>query len=102
MILSTPLRVPSPGAAISIMSTRIQTEAIGTAHIQRDRQGGASTRQVIAVCGFLAVAVLLLFSRTLSQGFFTIDDNLFVHNEPHVSGGLTWSGFTWAFTVALG
>ena len=54
--------------------------------------------RAIAVCGFLVVAVLLLFSRTLGQGFCSVDDNFFVYNEPHVSGGLSWSGIAWTFT----
>ena len=47
---------------------------------------------------FLALAVLLVFGRTLGQGFFNLDDPAFVHDEPHVIGGLSWSGFAWAFT----
>ena len=47
---------------------------------------------------FLVLAVLLVFSRTLSQGFLKYDDNVFVYDEPHVSGGLSWSGIAWAFT----
>ena len=50
------------------------------------------------MCGFLVLAVLLVFSRTLSQGFCNIDDFAFVYEEPHVSGGLSWSGIAWAFT----
>ena len=58
----------------------------------------ADAWRAIAVCGFLVLAVLVLFSPTLSQGFCSVDDNYFVYNEPHVSGGLSWSGIAWAFT----
>jgi len=60
------------------------------------RQGDAW--RVIAVCGLLVLAVLLVFSRTLSQGFLNYDDDLFIGDEPHVLGGLSWSGIAWAFT----
>ncbi len=46
----------------------------------------------------MVLAVLLVFSRTLSQGFLNYDDNVFVYMEPHVSGGFSWSGVAWAFT----
>ena len=54
--------------------------------------------RAIAVCACLVLAVLLVFSRTLSQGFSNIDDFAFVTNEPHVSGGFSWSGIAWAFS----
>jgi tetratricopeptide (TPR) repeat protein len=52
----------------------------------------------MAVCGFLVVAVLITFGRTLSQGFLNYDDSAFVYNQPHVFNGLSWSGVVWAFT----
>ena len=40
-----------------------------------------------------------MFSRTLRQGFFELSTIIiFVYDEPHVSGGLSWSGIAWAFT----
>jgi tetratricopeptide (TPR) repeat protein len=58
----------------------------------------SDTGRAIAVCGFLVLAVLIVFSRTLIQGFSKIDDPVLVFDEPHVSGGLSWSGIVWAFT----
>jgi protein O-mannosyl-transferase len=54
--------------------------------------------RAIAVCSLLTVGVLLVYSRTLIQGFSNYDDSAYVWNEPHVSGGLSWSGVSWAFT----
>ena len=65
---------------------------------QRGAEHRADVWRAIAVCGFLVLAVLLVFGRTLSQGFLNYDDNYFVYEEPHVSGGLSWSGIAWAFT----
>jgi tetratricopeptide (TPR) repeat protein len=55
-----------------------------------------------AVCGFLVLVVLLVFSRTLYQGFLNWDDGFFVYDEPHVAGGLSWSGISWAFITGPG
>ncbi len=62
------------------------------------RQPACDGWRVAAFCVLLAVAVLLVFGQTVWQGFFNLDDQVFVHDEPHVSGGLSWSGFAWAFT----
>ncbi|HEX4146270.1 MAG TPA: tetratricopeptide repeat protein [Pirellulales bacterium] len=50
------------------------------------------------MCAFLVGAVVLVFGQTLSFGFLNWDDNLFVSNEPRVSGGFSWRGIVWAFT----
>jgi len=65
---------------------------------ERGSERRADAWRAIAVCGLLPLGVLLVYSRTVSQGFSNIDDSLFVSNEPHVSGGLSWSGIAWAFT----
>ena len=65
------------------------------------RHGGwpsNSAGRAAAVCGLLLLAVLLVFSPTLHQGFCGYDDYLFVSDEPHVSAGFSWSGVAWAFT----
>ena len=83
------------GAVIAIMS---QAPIQPKPSAQRGRQRRADAWRAIAVCGFLVVAVLLVFSRTLSQGFLNFDDIIYVYDEPHVSGGFSWSGIAWAFT----
>ncbi len=54
--------------------------------------------QALAVCGFLVLAVALVFGQTLGHGFASIDDFAYVYGEPHVTGGLSWSGLVWAFS----
>jgi len=34
----------------------------------------------------------------LGFGFVQYDDPVYIANNPHVSGGITWSGMVWAFT----
>jgi tetratricopeptide (TPR) repeat protein len=50
----------------------------------------------LAVCGFLAVAVLVVFGRSLRNDFVNYDDNDYVYRNAHVSAGLTWEGLKWA------
>ncbi|HEY5229043.1 MAG TPA: tetratricopeptide repeat protein [Opitutaceae bacterium] len=42
--------------------------------------------------------VLLAFLPTLRQGFITYDDPVYVTENAHVKGGLTWAGAAWAAT----
>ena len=65
---------------------------------QGDFNCQSETWQVVAVCGLLVLAVLLVFGQTLGHGLLSWDDRIFVYNEPHVSGGFSWSGIVWAFT----
>ncbi|HEX4143107.1 MAG TPA: tetratricopeptide repeat protein [Pirellulales bacterium] len=65
---------------------------------QQGSQRRADTWRAVAICGFLVLAVLLVFGRTLSYDFVNFDDDYFVRDEPHVANGLTWSGIVWAFT----
>jgi tetratricopeptide (TPR) repeat protein len=51
-----------------------------------------------AVCGFLLLAVGLVFGQTVRQGFIEYDDPAFVYENPHVAPGLSVSGVWWALT----
>jgi protein O-mannosyl-transferase len=51
-----------------------------------------------AVCGFLLLAVGLVFGQTVHHEFIGFDDQGFVYENPHVTPGLTLSGFWWALT----
>ena len=51
--------------------------------------------RAVAVCAGLVVGVALVYGQTLRYGFVRFDDPVFVGNEPHVSGGFSWSGIAW-------
>ena len=53
---------------------------------------------VLAVCGFLLLAVFLVFGQTLRHDFVNYDDRLYVYENPQVARGLTAQGIAWAFT----
>ena len=57
-------------------------------------QGGA--RAWVAIV--LAVGTALLYARVAGHQFLHYDDNVYVTENPHVLGGLSWSGVVWAFT----
>lgn len=58
-----------------------------------------SRLRVFIVGGVLFFGTLLLFSRTLENGFIGFDDPGYVTENGHVQNGLNWEGLTWAFTT---
>ena len=93
-----------PGGSLRRLGNRVMSQA-SIEPIPSTRPGAAShceAWRAIAVCGLLFVAVVLVYSRTLSQGFSNFDDGIYVQSEPHVSGGFSWSGIVWALTDGPG
>lgn len=60
---------------------------------------GATGRAWVA--GALAAAALAAFFPVLSNGFVDFDDGLYVFDNVHVQGGLTWDGIRWAFALPI-
>ena len=54
---------------------------------------------VFAVCGFLLLAVALVFGQTVRHGFVNFDDKGYVYENPDLARGLTVDGIAWAFTT---
>ncbi|MEN6407027.1 MAG: tetratricopeptide repeat protein [Thermoguttaceae bacterium] len=52
-----------------------------------------------AICGLLALAVLLVFGQTLSHGFVNIDDGTYVTQNRQVVHGWTGQGVAWSLTA---
>lgn len=50
----------------------------------------------------LVAVTLAVFAPVRNYGFIALDDPLYVSENPHVSGGLTWEGVTSAFTSTRG
>jgi protein O-mannosyl-transferase len=53
-----------------------------------------------AVCGFLLLAVALVFGQTVGHEFVQYDDPKYVYQNPVVQRGLTFEGFRWALTAS--
>ena len=51
------------------------------------------------VCVFLLLIVVLAFWRTIDCDFVNYDDNKYVYQNPHVTGGVTAEGIAWALTA---
>jgi tetratricopeptide (TPR) repeat protein len=53
----------------------------------------------LAFCGFLLLAVAIVFGPTIGHGFLGFDDNTYVNKNPHMAKGLTAEGLRWALTA---
>jgi protein O-mannosyl-transferase len=60
---------------------------------------GDVTGRTFLICLGLALLTLAMYWRALHYPFITYDDRLYVSENPHVLGGLTWSNIVWAFTT---
>ncbi len=58
----------------------------------------SEARQVLGVCIFLVLAVLVVFGQTAGFGFVNYDDQMYVYENPVVQKGLTLKGTLWALT----
>ena len=54
----------------------------------------------LAVCGFLAIAVAIVFGQTVCHDFVLYDDNVYVYENPQVTQGLTSASIAWAMTTS--
>ena len=54
---------------------------------------------LLAVCGFLVLAVIAVFGQTARHEFINLDDQDYVYENRHVSGGLTCEAVAWAITA---
>ena len=57
--------------------------------------------QALAICGFLLLAVALVFGQTVRHEFVNLDDDVCVSENPQITGGLTAQAVAWAFTNRL-
>ena len=60
--------------------------------------GLSERRLVFGICIFLAAIVWLVFGQTVHFAFINYDDNLYVYENPDVTGGLSLDGVKRAFT----
>jgi protein O-mannosyl-transferase len=47
----------------------------------------------------LAVATLAVYGQVISHQFISLDDDVYIRDNPMVAGGLTLKGIAWAFTT---
>jgi tetratricopeptide (TPR) repeat protein len=53
---------------------------------------------ILVVAG-LSLLILLVFGQVGGDSFINYDDDLYVYENPHIRGGLTKEGISWAFTT---
>ena len=59
--------------------------------------GRARPASLVAVCLLLVCLVWAIFGQTRNHDFINFDDNVYVSENPHVTGGLTRGSIPWAF-----
>ena len=62
----------------------------------QQKDGG---RAVFGMCALLAVAVLLVFGRTIQCEFVNYDDGSYFYSNWQVQAGVTWNSVAWAFQM---
>ncbi len=55
--------------------------------------------QMVFICFFLSICILLVYGQVTSHDFINIDDSLYVTQNPHIQNGFTLNNFFWAFTT---
>jgi protein O-mannosyl-transferase len=76
-----------------------QETALRPGHVSACSEAGPQNPYtVLAVCGFLLLAIALVFGQTLQHKFINYDDDEYVYANPQVAPGLTAHGIAWAFT----
>jgi protein O-mannosyl-transferase len=50
----------------------------------------------------LAAAVIAVYARVMGFDFVTLDDPVYVTENPHVQAGLSWAGVVWAWNASFG
>ena len=88
----------APAAAVDDGSSAGASLAQPTDSSSSPLAGRVLAYWVWAVCGFLVLAVGLVFGQTVHHEFIEIDDSGYVYDNPHVTSGLTLSGLWWALT----
>ena len=85
----------SPVASLNASSS---LESPTGSNVSRHADGQDRIYWIWVVCGFLVLAVGLVFGQTVRHEFLGFDDNRYVYQNPHVTPGLTLSGLWWALT----
>ena len=68
-------------------------------HLSTPRSTGRDVYLALAVCGFLLLAVAVVFGQTVNSDFVNLDDPDYVCTNDHVRQGLTFDGIAWAMTT---
>ena len=82
----------------SLLATYMATKT-GRSGKQRRQPAQGSDRIDVLIAAGLAVATLAAYGQVAGHQFIVLDDQVYIQNNPMVTGGLTWKGIVWAFTT---
>ena len=74
----------------------------GSTSASARRRGAAGSalepdRRLWPAAAVLVLTVAAIYGRTAGHAFTSYDDDVYILNNPEVTGGLSWKGFIWAF-----
>ena len=85
------------------------SKTLNSADAVRDSGGPSASRTAErdvyaawAVCGFLVLAVAMVFGQTINYDFVNYDDDIDVYENPAIRHGLSAEGIHWALTTRYG
>jgi tetratricopeptide (TPR) repeat protein len=67
-----------------------------------DRPPRRLDRRLLPLALILVLVVGAVYGQTFHHEFISYDDDMYILNNPEVTGGLTWEGFRWAFGYHAG
>lgn len=59
-------------------------------------------RRLLPIALILVLAIAAVYGQTWRHEFITYDDDMYILNNPEVTGGLSWNGLRWAFGYHAG
>lgn len=92
----------SPGRKLSSHSRQTDRLMRALRHPRFFRHLGArlwTIRGTLFLAGFLVLATILVYAQTVRFGFMTVDDPIYVSENPHVQAGVTLGNLTWCFSA---
>ena len=69
--------------------------------VRRAQSARSFGRTELFIAAALAVTTLAVYGQVISHQFISLDDDVYIRDNPMVSGGLTLKGIAWAFTTFL-
>jgi tetratricopeptide (TPR) repeat protein len=86
----------------SPVGVRLEGADSGSLGAESPAAGLDDRRLITGVCIFLAAIIWVVFGQTLHHEFISLDDQVYVYDNPVVTRGLNPKGVGWAFTHIVG
>jgi tetratricopeptide (TPR) repeat protein len=79
---------------------QVRAERSAKRSINKPAQSASvSSRRDILIAAALAIVTFAIYAQVINHQFISLDDDLYISNNPMVAGGLTLAGIKWAFAT---